>query len=100
MFINQEDEKKFKEFFDSCIKERLNKLSDEYGNSTEYLNFSEQISDSFNDLKNVLPEGSHHLLHKHEDLYTDMLIYYQKHYFKQGLSDCFIFMKYLFNIKT
>jgi hypothetical protein len=100
MFINSEEEEKFKEFIDSFIEGRLDKLGDEFSKSTEYLNISEQINASFDDLKNELPEGSRHLLVKHEDLYTDLLIKYQRHFFKQGVMDCFIFMRYLFNLKT
>jgi hypothetical protein len=100
MFINQEEEKKFKEFIDLCIEERLNKLSDEFSQSTEYLNISKQIIAAFNDLENDLPEDSRHLLFKHEEIYTNLLIKYQKHFFKQGIMDCFIFMKFLFNVKA
>jgi hypothetical protein len=94
MFINQEEEREFKKFIDSCIEERLDQLSDEYSQSAEYLAISAQINAVFNDLKNDLTEAEHHLLLKHEDLYTELLIKYRKYFFMQGIVNAVMLMKF------
>jgi hypothetical protein len=95
MFTNPEEEKKFKDFIESCIESRLHELSQEYSESKEYLIFREQLEIVGNNLKDVLPKESNHLVNKYDDLYTDLLIDHQKYYFIQGITICFMLMKEL-----
>jgi hypothetical protein len=84
----------FGRFIISSIDNRIDELSNEYSNSTEYLEFYYLYSDILKQLEKVLPLESSDIINQLDNLYGNYLVGYQKYFYKQGLLDC----KRMFNL--
>ncbi|QNU66730.1 hypothetical protein EHE19_018120 [Ruminiclostridium herbifermentans] len=91
---NTNNGSKFRSFIISSIDNRIDEISNEYSNSTEYLEFYYLYSDILKQLEKALPLESSDIINQLDNLYVNYLVGYQKYFYKQGLLDC----KMMFNL--
>ena len=91
---NTNNGSKFGSFILSSIDNRVEELSNEYSNSSEYLEFYYLDNNILKQLEKVLPRESSDIINQLDSLYGNYLVGYQKYFYKQGFSDC----KMMFNL--
>ncbi|QNU67478.1 hypothetical protein EHE19_002835 [Ruminiclostridium herbifermentans] len=91
---NTNNSSNFGSFILTSIDNRIEELSNEYSNSSEYLEFYYLYNDILKQLEKVLPPESSDLIHQLDSIQGNYLVGYQKYFYKQGLLDC----KMMFNL--
>lgn len=97
MFFSYSEDslKKSKNFFISCIEDRINELSTEYNQSVQYSDFYKQYNEVLKKLEQILSQESFALILLLDGLYEKLSVDYQNFFYEQGFLDCRILLDFL-----
>lgn len=88
MFNKGNATKDFENFIVSCIDNRIDELSMDFNNSTEYSKFYYQYSEILKELRDTLPPESFALIKQFDNLLEKLSVDYQNFFYRQGFQDC------------
>ncbi len=94
MFDKGNSTEKFEKFALSFIDNRIDELSIDFNNSTEYSEFYDLYSNILKELKQTLSRESFALIMQLDNLLEKLSVDYQNYFYKQGFRDC----RTLFNL--
>ncbi len=88
MFDNGGTTENFENFALSFIDNRIEELSINFNNSTEYSDFYILYSEILNELRRTLSRESFALIMQLDNLLEKLSVDYQNYFYKQGFKDC------------
>ncbi len=88
MFFGYSDDKNIESFILSCIEDRINDLSNEFNESSQYSDFYNQYTNILKKLKQLLPKETYAIILQLDSLYEKLSVDYQNFFYMQGLLDC------------